>query len=61
MLYLVIMVIPLLSCQNEARWYPDAEVEISNRMEYGDPAAGLKPSKILGITYGHQVDLSKDN
>jgi hypothetical protein len=26
-LYLVILIIMFLSCQNEGRWYPDAEVE----------------------------------
>jgi hypothetical protein len=45
-LYLVILVILIFSCQNEGRWYPDAEVEIGNHVEYSDHASGAKALQI---------------
>jgi hypothetical protein len=38
----------LLSCQNPARWYPDAEVSVSGRAEYADPTA--PGGKALAVT-----------
>jgi hypothetical protein len=43
MLYLIIPLIMFFSCQNEARWYPKADVEAASHVEYTDycnPVAG---------------------
>jgi hypothetical protein len=40
-----------ISCQNEGRWYPDAEVSISNSVEYSDPASGAKAVQITLVIH----------
>ncbi|MHB9293984.1 hypothetical protein Holit_03106 [Hollandina sp. SP2] len=41
----------LSSCQNEGRWYPDAEVSIKNSVEYLDPASGAKALLIILVIH----------
>jgi hypothetical protein len=44
--YLAVLTIMFFSCQNEGRWYPEAEVEIANYAEYTDLASGAKALRI---------------
>jgi hypothetical protein len=41
----------LLSCQNEGRWYPAAEVAVASHYEYTDQASGTKAIKITFIIH----------
>jgi hypothetical protein len=45
-LTLIALVVCLLGCQNAGRWYPDADVTISNPIEYTDESG----AKALQIT-----------
>jgi hypothetical protein len=49
--FLIILCLFLFSCQNEARWYPHAEVTISNSVEHLDPASGVKSLQITLIIH----------
>jgi hypothetical protein len=48
---LIAIVVYLLGCQNDGRWYPDAEVEISSSVEYFDPASGAKALQITLVIH----------
>jgi D-lyxose ketol-isomerase len=39
---LIFFVLCMLACQNEGKWYPDAEVVVKNSVEYTDPVSGTK-------------------
>jgi hypothetical protein len=41
----------LLSCQNEGRWYPAAEVTVASRYEYTDKASGTKAIQITFVIH----------
>jgi hypothetical protein len=49
MLCLIIPAILLLSCQNEGRWYPEADVTIDSSVEY--VAAGQKAVQITLVVH----------
>jgi phospholipase C len=41
-LLLFIIIFNFVSCQNEERWYPDADVTIASQHEYSNPATLVK-------------------
>jgi hypothetical protein len=41
----------VLSCQNEGRWYPEADVTISSSVEYLDQVSGTKALQITLIIH----------
>ena len=41
----------LLSCQNEGRWYPSADVAVVSQYEYTDPASGAKALQITLVIH----------
>ncbi|MDR1095406.1 MAG: hypothetical protein LBL31_03355 [Spirochaetaceae bacterium] len=48
-LWLIISSILLFSCQNEGRWYPEAEVSVSSSVEY--TASGGKAIQITLVVH----------
>jgi hypothetical protein len=49
--FYIAAMVSILSCQNDGRWYPDAEVEISSSVEYFDPASGAKALQITLVIH----------
>jgi hypothetical protein len=49
--FYIAAMVSILSCQNETRWYPEAEVEISSSVEYFDPASGAKALQITLVIH----------
>jgi hypothetical protein len=50
----LLFIIPLImffSCQNEARWYPKADVEAAGHVEYTDAGAGGRACRITLVIH----------
>jgi hypothetical protein len=50
-LALAVLCFALFSCQNEARWYPEADVAISGHAEYTDPVTHAKALQITLVIH----------
>ncbi|MDR1325583.1 MAG: hypothetical protein LBK00_06065 [Treponema sp.] len=50
-MFLCVSVFLLLSCQNEAHWYPNAEVSVSSHTEYTGLTASAKALAVTLLTH----------
>lgn len=50
-LFSSIFLLILLSCQNEEKWYPDADVTIVSQYEYSDPITTTKQLLITCVIH----------